>query len=183
MTFEGRSARLRDLKGCRYLARLLASPGRELHACDLADVAGGDAGGVPILDDDARHAYRRRLAEIEEDMEEAVATSNGERLAQAETERDFLVRELAAAVGLGGRERRRGSPAERARVAVTRAVRRAISRIRQHHPPLAEHLEGFVRTGTYCAYLPDPRVRTRWKVSYDEPRAGRLGVTRTSTTP
>ena len=40
---------------------------------------------------------------------------------QADAERDFLVRELSRAVGLGGRDRRAASTSERARVSVTRA--------------------------------------------------------------
>ena len=83
---------------------------------------------------------------------------------QATAERDFLARELSRAVGLGGRDRRAGSAAERARASVTRAVRQAMGRIRAHHPPLAAHLERAIRTGTYCAYLPDPRVPLVWKL-------------------
>lgn len=33
--FDGRTVRVRDLKGMRYLARLLAEPGREFHVLDL----------------------------------------------------------------------------------------------------------------------------------------------------
>ena len=151
VVFEGQTVRLRDLKGLRYLARLLADPGREFHVLDLVAVErgwSGDAGrgaerglafssgldaGV-VLDAQAKEAYRRRLAEIEEDIEEARAMGDDERAAQAEAERDFLVRELARAVGLGGRDRRVGSASERARASVTRAVRQAMARIHEHHP-------------------------------------------------
>lgn len=34
MIFDGRTVRVRDLKGMRYLARLLADPGREYHVED-----------------------------------------------------------------------------------------------------------------------------------------------------
>lgn len=174
VAFEGHSVRVRELKGFAYIARLLADPERELHACDLAGRANrigatapagawaGDAG--PHLDDQAIEAYRRRLVEIDEDIEQARELGDPERIAQARSEREFLARELGRAVGLGGRDRRAGSPAERARVSVTRAVRRAIARIRDHHPALAEHLDRFIRTGTYCAYLPDPRARSTWVV-------------------
>ncbi len=45
-----------------------------------------------------------------------------------------------------------------ARVAVTRAVRQAMTRIAEHHPQLGELLSRTIRTGAYCAYLPDPRA-------------------------
>ena len=177
VAFDGRSLRVRDLKGLRYLARLLANPGRELHACDLAAGEGtfsasanpesptARAIGIPILDRQAKEAYRRRLDEIEEDIEQAGALGDDERRTQAELERDFLARELARAVGLGGRSRLVGSNAERARVSVTRALRRAISRLHTLDPELAQHLDRFLRTGTYCVYLPDPRAGSEWNVS------------------
>jgi hypothetical protein len=180
VVFDGHTVHVRDLKGMRYLARLLADPSREYHVLDLvAAEAGseaqadsgravelprsalGDAG--EILDTRAKEAYRRRLAEIDDDIEQARAIGDAERAAQADTERGFLVRELARAFGLGGRGRRAASASERARASVTRAVRQAIARIGEHHPQLGEHLSRTIRTGTYCAYLPDPRAPAGWE--------------------
>ena len=94
----------------------------------------------------------------------ARARGDAGRLEQAHLERDFLARELSRAVGLGGRDRRANSASERARAAVTRAVRQAMSRVHDHHAPLAAHLERTIRTGTYCVYLPDPRTPLAWKL-------------------
>jgi hypothetical protein len=179
LSFENHTVALRDLKGLHYLAKLLAQPGREFHVLDL--LAGGGTRaeaptGTPdpesrsarwgdsgvLLDAQAKDAYRRRLAEIDEDIEDARLLNDSGRVMQAEAERDFLHRELSRAVGLGGRDRRAGSAPERARVSVTRAVRYAMSRIRQHHPPLGEHLDRAIRTGTYCVYLPDSRIAASW---------------------
>src|SRR5215210_9251645 len=165
LVFEGRTERVRDLKGIRYLAQLLAHPGREFHVLDLVaaetgqQMPLGDAG--EMLDERAKSAYRRRLAEIEDDIEQARALADEEREAQSEAERDFLVHELARAVGLGGRDRRASSDAERARSGVTRAVRHGIARLGEHHPELGEHLNQAIRTGTYCAYAPDA-ASPRW---------------------
>jgi tetratricopeptide (TPR) repeat protein len=167
VVFGGLTVRVRDLKGMRYLAQLLAHPRREFHVLDLVaaetgqQTALGDAG--EMLDERAKAAYRRRLAEIEEDIEQARALADAGREAQADTERDILVGELARAVGLGGRDRRAASASERARSGVTRAVRQAIARIGEHHPELGEHLGRAVRTGTYCAYVPDPGAPAVWK--------------------
>ena len=177
VTFEGRTTQVRDRKGMRHLARLLASPGREIHVLDLvaadagnpvpadeqaagAHLAFGDAG--PMLDAQAKQAYRRRLAEIEDDIDDARAADDHRREAQADTEREFLIRELSRAVGLGGRDRRAGSASERARAGVTRAIRQAIAHIKQHQPDLADHLERAIRTGTHCSYVPDTRVPNPW---------------------
>ena len=181
VVFEGQTVRLRDTRGMRYLARLLASPGREFHVVDLVGLEQGgpadtthvtepglqfrDAGDAgEMLDARAKEAYRRRLTEIEDDLEEARSLGDASRVAQATAERDFLARELSRAVGLGGRDRRVGSAAERARASVTRAVRHAMGRISAQHSPLGAHLEWAIRTGTYCVYLPDPRVPLAWKL-------------------
>jgi tetratricopeptide (TPR) repeat protein len=180
VVFEGVAVRVRDLKGMRYLARLLADPGREHHVLDLVAAETGSgvrvdsrrAAGLPsrspgdageVLDERAKDAYRRRLSEIDDDIDQARAVGDAERAAQADAERDFLVRELARAFGLGGRERRAASASERARVAVTRAVRQAMARIAEHHPRLGEHLNRTIRTGTYCAYVPDPHGPAGWE--------------------
>jgi tetratricopeptide (TPR) repeat protein len=181
LSFDDRLVRLQNLKGLHYLARLLESPGRELHVVNMviADakvdlrMVGSDPSGVSLqmeggvgelLDAEAMQAYRRRLAEIEEDIEDATAFGDRERVTQANEERDFLVRELARAVGLGGRSRTAASPSERARASVTRAIRQAMARISRHHPSLGAHLEFSIRTGTFCSYCPDPRQTIEWHV-------------------
>lgn len=182
ISFEGDAFRLRDSKGLAYLSMLLASPGREIPALELATAAlghasshvgparfserglhvGGDDAGE-ILDDRARSEYRRRLADLEEELGEAEEWSDLERATRAREEIDFLERELTAAVGLGGRGRRAASNAERARVSVTKAIRAAMGRIREHSTSLADHLASTIRTGAFCSYTPDPRLPTAWQ--------------------
>jgi hypothetical protein len=153
-----------------YLARLIEEPQREFHALDLVgagaaatDEIFGDAG--PLLDAKAKEAYRLRLSEIEEDIEEAVRFGDLGRCAQAKTERDLIARELARAFGLGERDRPpAGSPIERARVSVTRAIRQTLLRIHEHHRSLGEHLERTIKTGASCVYAPDPRAPISWTV-------------------
>jgi tetratricopeptide (TPR) repeat protein len=193
VTFDGRTLHVQDVKGMRYLAALLMAPGREFHVLDvvaaergwtangdnaaespLAVASPGDAGA--ILDARAKDAYRRRLAEIEEEIVAARETGDIAREVQAEAERDFVIRELSRAVGLGGRDRRTGSPSERARVSVTRALRAALTRIRAHDPHLADHFDRCIRTGTYCAYLPDPRAPVAWRVGRRTERSSRRGA-------
>jgi tetratricopeptide (TPR) repeat protein len=180
ITFAGTSASLRDLKGFRYLARLLAEPEREFHVLDLVAVEQGTlptAGaavvgpaeleddartGIPTLDGQARSAYRRRLEEIDADIEDARRCNDLGRAELAEHDRDFLIAELSRAVGLGGRLRSVGSDVERARTAVTRALRYSVERLGAELPDLGAHLETALRTGTYCSYRPDPMAPITW---------------------
>jgi hypothetical protein len=39
-----------------------------------------------------------------------------------------------------------------------------MARIHEYHPGLGEHLNHAIRTGTYCAYVPDPRVAMVWEL-------------------
>ena len=39
-----------------------------------------------------------------------------------------------------------------------------MTRIADHHVELGEHLERTIRTGTYCAYAPDPRAPAAWSL-------------------
>lgn len=166
--FDGRTVLVRDLRGLRYLARLLAEPGREFHALDLVAVEQGslptgDQAGLEVIDQQARDAYRRRLAEVDDDLDEATRMNDLGRIALAERDRDYLIAELTRAVGLGGRHRMVGSTTERARTSVTRSVRYAIDRLAEHHPALAAHLTQAVHTGAYCSYTPDPLAAVVWE--------------------
>ncbi|MBI2324714.1 MAG: response regulator [Chloroflexi bacterium] len=172
IAFEGAGFRLRDAKGLHYIAALLRSPGREVHAFDLAGsrtpadertgAVAGDAG--PILDPQAKAEYRARLDELEAELREAEQWNDPERLARANEERELLVHELAAAVGLGGRDRKAASDTERARINVTRAIKSVVERIAEHSPALADHFAARLRTGTFCIYTPDPRSPLRWEL-------------------
>jgi hypothetical protein len=171
LAFGGRTTALKDAKGLRDLAVLLAAPGREVAAADLAAGADGSQaaaaisalGADPVLDDRARAAYRTRLAGLDDELATADAHHDLERSARLAAERDALIDELARATGLGGRRRRLGDAAERARTTVTARIRDAIRRIEQAHPELGAHLRASIVTGAHCAYRPAETMR--WAVS------------------
>jgi hypothetical protein len=160
ITYEGSTCTLSDRKGLRDLARLLTEPGREIAALDLAEpgpsVVQADTGEV--LDQQARDAYRTRLAEIDVELDEADEHGDIERSSRLVVERDALLEQLASAYGLGGRARRTGGSGERARTAVRSRIRGSLDRISAAHPVLGRHLERSLRTGTFCVYDPDPPV-------------------------
>jgi hypothetical protein len=170
--FADAVTRVPDSLGLRYLDLLISHPGQELAALELVQFAAGRSGpgstATPedglhhasgasadeILDQQARTAYRQRLTALDVDLAEADQWNDAERASRLRAEKDFLVRELAAATGLGGRPRRLGAESERARLNVTRAIRSAIARIRDRAPAAAAHLDQAVRTGTRCSYSP-----------------------------
>ncbi|MGH7788942.1 MAG: AAA family ATPase, partial [Candidatus Binatia bacterium] len=181
--FAATTCRIRDTKGLAYIALLLRHPGKSLHVSELVhlgDAAGasdrgarddpsaparlglGDAGVV--LDAQAKAEYRRRLAELQAELEEAVSFRDTGRAERARREIDFLSQELTAAVGLGGRDRRAGSDVERARINVTRSIARALEKLDPNHPVLVGYLSRTIKTGTFCVYTPDATVAADWEL-------------------
>jgi tetratricopeptide (TPR) repeat protein len=185
LSWAGFESRLKGRKGFHYIAWLLRHPGQEFAAQDLiakvepaglpAASAGagnperghsptitsglGDAG--PALDATAKAQYKRRLADLGAELELAEQLNDPGRAGRARGEIEFIERELAAAVGLGGRSRKISSHTERARLAVTKTVKAALSQIRHAHPELGRHLTLSIRTGNFCAYFPQQPVAWR----------------------
>ena len=187
LAYRGELARLRDAKGLGYLACLLRRPGQEVHVLELVGAVEGppvelpsglrrrgalQAGltvsrldaADPLLDARAREAYRRRLRELSDDLEEARSWSDPERAARAQAEIDALTTELARSAGLDGRDRALATPAERARVSVTKATRTAIRTIGRHCPALGDHLTASVHTGRFCSYAPPGETPPAWSL-------------------
>jgi hypothetical protein len=164
---------LKDTKGLGFLRTLLERPGQEVHVLDLAggtpepgaptarQAAAGDAG--ELLDRAARTAYKQRLEDLRDELDEAERFNDPARASRARREMEFLGDELARAVGLGGRDRRAASAAERARINVTRTIAAVLKRIAAASPALGEHLGATVRTGYFCSYTPDPRKPIVWR--------------------
>ena len=156
VTSERGVLRMRDAKGLHFLAHLVRHPHQEFHVSQLAAQGeapeAGDAGAV--LDPKAKAAYARRVEDLRDEVEEATAFSDRARADRARAELDAIARELARAVGLGGRDRKAASRTERARINVQRRIRDAIERIREQDPALGRYLEASMKTGTYCSYAP-----------------------------
>jgi tetratricopeptide (TPR) repeat protein len=185
--YQGKTWRLKDAKGLHYIAHLLGHPGEEIRALDLVARIGGvgeeavdnssaedlartgalagDLGHAgEMLDPQAKADYKRRLQELDDELEEAREFRDQERIAKVEDEREAVAGELRRAIGLGGRDRRAASSAERARSAVTRAIRLALERISEQDRDLGRLLSTTIKTGAVCAYMPDDRFPVSWRL-------------------
>jgi TolB-like protein/tetratricopeptide (TPR) repeat protein len=158
LAFDGAVVQLTEAKGFHDLAELLARPEARIHCLELAGRSTEPRGDDPVLDARARQELGARARELEEEIDEADRLNDRGRAERAREELDHIVTALADALGLGGRSRRLGSAAERARSAVTWRLRNAIRKIATAHPGLGRHLDNTIRTGTYCAYTPDKPV-------------------------
>jgi predicted ATPase len=181
---------VKDIKGLGYIQRLLQHPGREFHALDLLSIAepstikadmvvgpeetlpvgitirrglSGDAG--EMLDAQSKRDYQRRLHELTELLEDQRERGNHERVDQIESEIDDLNHEIRRGLGIGGRDRRAGSNAERARLNVTRAIKTALEKISESDGESGILLERSIRTGSFCSYAPGPELQVNWEFS------------------
>ncbi len=189
----GNAFRLKDTKGLGHLAHLLRHPAVEFHVLDLAGgVAGqreageisqsghglphgeedlakagihiaslGDAG--EMLDEQAKIAYRQRLFELREELEQAKEVGNVKLAEKMEQEIDALTSELSRAVGLGGRNRRAASASERARQSIAKTIKAVIERIAQSDARLGDIFSRCIKTGNFCSYEPDPDFPIAWE--------------------
>jgi tetratricopeptide (TPR) repeat protein len=180
LTYQGSTCQLKDARGLRAIALLLRTPGQEQHVLDILASMGGnrratrrpaydpEAPGAPqgdlgaTLDRLSKTAYQRRLLDLQTTLAEAQRHHDLARATATQAEIDWLTQELAAAVGLGGRDRRVGADAERARSTVTKAIKAAVQKIRQHHPALGHHLATHLKTGVFCQYQCAPGQPTSW---------------------
>jgi hypothetical protein len=182
--YQGQVTVLKASRGLYCLSYLLRHAGREIHVSELLatlvevraqtllgglreagdhPLTSGLQGAGPILDSQAKAEYRHRIGELRKDMTEAERLNDSYGAAKARGEMDAIAKQLAAAVGLGGRDRRASSDAERARSAVTKRIKDAINRIADLIPPLGHHLAVRIKTGYFCSYIPHPARPVAWK--------------------
>ena len=147
--FNGRAIRIKDRKGLQYMAHLLRDPGREYLVTDLVQTSAqpqpnfaghiygsmsaeqldkehlrasdlGDAG--TILGTEAKMAYKRQLDDLRGESNEAIQQNDLGRATRARAEIEAITDQLVHATGLGGKDRKAASAAERARLSVTKAI-------------------------------------------------------------
>jgi hypothetical protein len=178
--YHGRTASLKSTRGLHCLAVLLRDPGREFHVEELlarpmdastpaaaVAVHGRPTGrlyvGIPVLDAQAKAEYKCRLNELRQDLNEAERFNDPLRRTEAQNEIQVITDHLAAAVGLGRRDRKTSWDAERARSAVTKCIKKAIQKIGDAIPSLGYHLAARIKTGYFCSYNPHPERPVNWK--------------------
>ena len=166
---NGATFGLADLRGLHYLRYLLDRPGVDVEALELSNVGTGRPGIAvdeaalgEVLDATALAAYRRRLTELDAQLDTADERGDQPAALKLSVERDALLAQLDGAVGLRGRARRVGASAERARVAVRKAISAALTQIEINDVSVARLLRDSIHTGLVCRYEPHPDHLVTW---------------------
>jgi tetratricopeptide (TPR) repeat protein len=179
IAYAGTTFRLKDAKGLRYIAYLLAHPGQRFHVHDLIEAVEGSAtdgrissraeseglsvvrdigGSGPSIDARARSEYGTRLRDLQAELDEAERMNDLGRTELLRTEIEIVGQELTGSSGLGGRRRAQPSSAERARGVVRKNIRATLDKIRHEHPALGRDLAAAISMGYFCAYQPEHPV-------------------------
>ena len=177
--------RLKDAKGLRYIAYLLARPGQRIHVYDLIAATEGSAtngrmtihaesedleivrevgGKGPAIDGRARSEYRTRLRDLQAELDDAERMNDLGRSERLSTEIEMVSQELTESSGLGGRARMSSRSEERARGLVGKNIRSMVEKIRREHPALGRHFSAAISTGKFCVYQPDPDHPVSWQL-------------------
>ena len=185
ISYDATTFRLKDAKGLRYIAYLLARPGQRIHVYDLIEAVEGSAANGkkrvdaesedleivreidapgPAIDARARSEYRIRLRDLQAELDEADRANDLGQSQRIRAEIEMVGHELTGSSGLGGRARAASGSSERARGLVGKNIRSMVEKIRHQHPALGRHLAGAIRTGYFCAYQSDPDRPISWQI-------------------
>lgn len=182
VTFDGVTTHIKGVKGLNYLAFLLRCPGKDVFVQDLVNTLGQSdsrksvrrargeltqdglslattSSDDDVLDSEAMRAYNNRLKGIRGELDEAKKNGDLSWQSRLEKEKDQIVEQLQAALGLGGRHRHFPSQGEKTRKAVSITIKRAIARVVKHHKSLGRHLTNSIRTGICCSYHPEQPIK------------------------
>ena len=170
--FEGRAVTLANTVGMRHIGHLIGSPGRSFTAMQLSAIVNALHTAAPLLpaseglkvrestgdggqmiDDEAVRQFRARLDELADRIAEAERNNDLGRLEKLKSEREAIEDELLRSTGLGGRPRPMSDDSERARKAVSKAIRDVLRRIAKEDPELGKYLEAGLRLGHDCVFV------------------------------
>ena len=117
--------------------------------------AGTTPGALPTLDAAAVASFKKRIAVLQADEEEAADMSDAVAAARARQEREQIEDQLARDLGPGGRARDVAPEVDKARTRLSKAVDRAVADIgTDGHLALKQYLKNTLKTGFSLKYQP-----------------------------
>ncbi len=160
LAFDGRAAAVKHSIGLVHIHALLSVPRKRIAAVELAGgdgarkIAWGELSEEPI-DAKAKAAYKRRLAKIADQIEDAREFRKDEEVERLKEEQTAILAEVRTATALGGKIRTEPRALKRPRQTVAKGITRSFGDIEAEHPALARHLRASIRLGTLVSYEPE----------------------------
>jgi hypothetical protein len=152
---------IRDNKGMSYIHRLLEKPDESMAAMQFfakgETIYAGSGKQQEVVDSATIADCRKRLSEIESELAEAEKNNDfaaQERLGKEKEE----ILNLLNTDTFKGKKAKFSDDKERARIAVTNAINRALDNIKEHNQPLYRHLNNSILRGSEFTYTPDKEI-------------------------
>lgn len=181
ITYHGKTIRPKNCKGLQHIAHLLACQGKAINSTELMSVDNLPSESIyeemsneqivehgltissmgtaeDILDARAISAYRDKLKDIEEELDDAEERNDIGQFDSLSQQKEALIDQLSKSMGLNGRARKFKTPGEKARQAVSKTVIIALKSIKKEHKELSKHFETSLRLGFKCIYSPSSHV-------------------------
>ena len=105
------------------------------------------------LDPKAIRQYKERLKDLERDATNAYNLGDNEKGDELQKQYDEIESRLKQSFDIHHRPRVFSGENEKARMSITRALKRAYDKIRVQAPKTAEHMESYIKTGSEFVYL------------------------------
>ncbi len=146
-------------RGFYYIRYALKRPDHSFTAFELIEMYEGrqiskrPSALALNADEKAINSVIKRLKEVKEKRDMASEAGDKAAVARYKIEEKQLAHYLCQERGLGGKFRPIQLFKEKARCSVSRAIRRAIERIREESQPMANHLATYIRTGFHIGYI------------------------------
>jgi len=156
--FEGKEISVGHSKGMYYIDYLLKTQGKNISALDLNYAVNStyfNQSGFDLSNIQTLESLKEELRMIEDDIAIYEDLTDQNKLGQLQERKLLIQQEIKRTQGLGGRIRQASSSHEKARQAITTAIRKARNKIAIHHPNLAMHLKNSLNTGSEFSYTPE----------------------------
>ncbi len=135
---------------------------KQLKDGDLRIINSGTSGAKEeILDDQAVESYKTELKKLEIDLDDAEELSRDEEAEEIRNKIEAINKQLNAGFNIHGKRREFTNEAEKARVAVSKAIRTSLKKIQCEEtgiPALDKHLHTTLSTGISCSYKPEKPI-------------------------
>lgn len=172
------------LNGYSVIGHLLQNPETKISAVDLARFTFGQDGPVEpeietsdvdswgeitydlgdageCIDPKARAEYRAEAESLANKIEEARSAGDTDAIERHLLDLEFIKQQISEASGLSGRTRPVSNHKERARKSVSMNGGRALKRLNDCCPELADYLKKTIKWGNQCEYDPKQATHTR----------------------
>jgi hypothetical protein len=180
LKYEGQSAKLKHRKGFPYIKELNEHPTKHVDAVELIQRYGGAAGTCEAVlredglletiggaslprDRETGEAWGKALDLLQEEVDDANASGDTERITEAQSRLDLFKKERSRHYNYRGVERDSSDPREKARKAVGNAIHRAIKVIDKEMPLLGRHLGKSIKSSR-GSFVYNPERQVTWNL-------------------